>query len=57
MNEITISQDGYESLLRDEFFADAMKSLLRNKRKTGHGLYSDEIKTICDLFGIEADDE
>ena len=57
MNEISISQTAYQEFLRDQFIARAMENLLEEKLKTGHGLYADEIKTICSLLGIEVDDE
>ena len=57
MNEITISQIAYQEFLRDRFIARAMMNLLEEKLKTGHGLYADEVKTVCSLLGIEVDDE
>ena len=57
MNEITVVREVYQGLLKDRYFAEAMRSLLKSKLKSGNSIYADEIKTICSLLGIEADDE
>lgn len=56
-NNISIAREVYQAFLKDRFFADAMRSLLANKRKEDKSIYADEIGTICKLFGIEVEEE
>lgn len=57
MEQITISKDEYTKLVKHQLFADAVKSILATRAKEKLSIFSDEVKLICKLFGIEVDSE
>lgn len=54
MDEITISIDEYRMLLTAFNEADMLRNLFQKHLEANEAIYSDELKTICTMLGIEA---
>lgn len=53
MNEITISIDEYRRLLASFNDAYILRNLFEEKLKSKESIFSDEVKTVCTMLGIE----
>lgn len=54
MNEITISIAEYQMLQKAFIEADMLRNLFQKRIGKNETIFSDELKTICEMLGIEA---
>lgn len=56
-NTVTIPTEEYKSLIAARCFSNQFMNLLELKAKEDGSIYSSEVKTLCLLFGIAAEEE
>jgi hypothetical protein len=56
MEEITIPLREYRSLVIASYVSTQLRELLKQKAQNNDSLYSNEITTLCNLYGIEVEE-
>ena len=54
MNEITIPYEDYLVMCRAMVEVGMLRKMLEQKLAEGGSIFSDEVRTICTMLGIEA---